>query len=131
MAVSDNNVTGWSRLFGLCCPFFKLWRHRMVVQLRHFTSMSIDCLELCIRSLSIILRHLHTPPFPGQFVFEMSVICTQQCCLNYWNVYSIASGTLNRKRSLTHCPSSEGWAPKCPIYFVFVCLYFMSVVRWI
>ena len=28
---------------------------------------------------------------------------------------------VNYKRSLTHCPGSQGWAPECPIHFVFVC----------
>ena len=27
---------------------------------------------------------------------------------------------VNHKRSLTHCPSSQDWAPKCPIHFVIV-----------
>ena len=31
----------------------------------------------------------------------------------------------NHKRSSTHCPSSQGWASKCPIHFVFV--YFLFV----
>ena len=32
---------------------------------------------------------------------------------------------VNHKRSLTHRPSSHGWAPECPIHFVwlFVCVF--------
>ena len=39
---------------------------------------------------------------------------------------------VNHKRSLTHRPSSQGWAPKCPVIniFVFVWLYFTCVVCW-
>ena len=29
--------------------------------------------------------------------------------------------TSNHKRSSTHCPSSQGWAPRCPIHCVSTC----------
>ena len=38
---------------------------------------------------------------------------------------------VNHKRSLTHHPSSQGWAPRCPIHFVFTCLYCLGVVYWV
>ena len=28
-------------------------------------------------------------------------------------------------KALTHHPSSQGWAPRCPIHFVFTCLYIL------
>ena len=31
-------------------------------------------------------------------------------------------------RSLIHCPSSQGWVPRCPTWFVFTCLYCLCVV---
>ena len=39
-------------------------------------------------------------------------------CLGVWGEL------VNHERSSTHCPSSQGWAPRCPSHFVFVCLYF-------
>ena len=32
---------------------------------------------------------------------------------------------------VTHAPSSQGWTPKCPVHFVFFCLYFTGVVCWV
>ena len=42
-------------------------------------------------------------------------------CLSVWGEL------VNHKRSLTHRPSSQGWAPKCPIH---LCLFGYSIVRW-
>ena len=28
----------------------------------------------------------------------------------------------SHKRSLTHCPSSQGWASRCPLLYTFLCL---------
>ena len=38
---------------------------------------------------------------------------------------------VNHKRSLTHRPSSQCWAPECPTHFVFVCLRFTGVACWV
>ena len=32
---------------------------------------------------------------------------------------------------VNHCPSSQGWAPECPINSFCVCLYFTGVVCWV
>ena len=38
---------------------------------------------------------------------------------------------VNHKRSLTHHPSCQGWASRCPIHFVFARLYCLGVVYWV
>ena len=44
-------------------------------------------------------------------------LCVSIGCLGVWREL------VNHKRSLTHRPSSQGWAPRHPTHFVIACLY--------
>ena len=47
----------------------------------------------------------------------LHVLCVRVGHLGVWGEL------VNHKSSLTHHPSSQGWAPRCPICFVFVCVW--------
>ena len=65
------------------------------------------------------------------YVMNTCTICT--CMWVHVHVVFVCeSGTLGCGESwLTikdHHPSSQGWAPRCPIHFAFACLYCSGVV---
>ena len=74
MAVSGNDISGWSRFFGSLLSFLQSLEAQDGNTTEAFCEYAVDHLELCIHSLSIILRYLRTPPSPEQVVSETSVI---------------------------------------------------------
>ena len=70
MAVSDR----WSRFFGSLLSFVESLETQNGFATEAFCEYAVDRLELCVGSLSIILRHLRTPLSPGQVVSDTSVM---------------------------------------------------------
>ena len=40
---------------------------------------------------------------------------------------TLAGELAGHKRSLTHCPSSQGWVSRGPMFCVYVCVYVVSI----
>ena len=43
------------------------------------------------------------------------------CVCVSWGHLDVWGELASHKRSLTHCPSSQGWASRCPYKYMFVC----------
>ena len=53
--------------------------------------------------------HVHVCKLTVEFAYVCACVCVRM-----WGEL------VNHKRFLTHRPSSQGWAPKCPVQYVFV-----------
>ena len=63
-------------------------------------------------------------------IYIYSLYIQPDCIYKFCGVYSPKSVSITKLSinlyltvyvHLTHCPGSQGWAPRCPIRFVFVC----------
>ena len=49
-------------------------------------------------------------------------VCLYMYAYVSWGLLDVWGELASHKRCLTHCPSSQGWASRCPLLYMFVCL---------
>ena len=49
-------------------------------------------------------------------------VCLYMYVYVSWGLVDVWGELTSHKRSLTHRPSSQGWASRCPLLYMFVCL---------
>ena len=58
-------------------------------------------------------------------------VCLYMYVYVSWGLLDVWGELASRKRSLTHRPSSQGWASRCPLLHVYTCMFVCLGNGWV